>query len=159
MPQHSIHHWDGDRLQVTVPRCPGEPWGIPSSTSVYRKPTHTDRYMSFSSHHHPRTLTGVIRGMRDRAHHISDGTKRQAKLQYLEGVFQANGFPKALVKKTLSTIPTSTESQEVSLESLPQRKNQSHHFVYYLTFGVSVTDWRKCANPLVFSQCSNHQQP
>ena len=28
--------------------------------SVYRKPTHTDQYINFASHHHPKTKTGVI---------------------------------------------------------------------------------------------------
>ena len=30
------------------------------TTSVYRKPTHTDRYIPFHSHHHQRTVTGVL---------------------------------------------------------------------------------------------------
>ena len=72
------------------------------STAVYRKPTHTDRYIPFHSHHHPRTVTGVLRGMRDRAHRICDSTSKQQELQHLQDVFQANGFPKSLVKKTLS---------------------------------------------------------
>ena len=35
------------------------------ATSVYRKPTHTDRYIPFNSHHHSKTITGVMRGMKD----------------------------------------------------------------------------------------------
>ena len=30
------------------------------TTSVYRKPTHTDHYIPFHSHHHQRTVTGVL---------------------------------------------------------------------------------------------------
>ena len=30
------------------------------TTSVYRKPTHMDRYIPFHSHHHQRTVTGVL---------------------------------------------------------------------------------------------------
>ena len=35
-------------------------------TSVYQKPTHTERYIPFNSHHHhQKTITGVLRSMRD----------------------------------------------------------------------------------------------
>ena len=39
-------------------------------TSVYRKPTHTERYIPFNSHHHPKTITGVLRCMKNRAPRI-----------------------------------------------------------------------------------------
>ncbi len=79
------------------------------STSVYRKPTHTDRYIPFNSHHHPRVLTGVMRGMRNRALQVCDDTSRPAEMQHLEEVFTANGFPEQLVKKTLSRLPRHIE--------------------------------------------------
>ena len=72
------------------------------TTSVYHKPTHTDRYIPFHSHHHQRTVTGVLRCMRDRANKICDPTSKQKVFQHLQAVFQANGFPAELVKKTLS---------------------------------------------------------
>ena len=72
-------------------------------TSVYRIPTHTDRYTPFHSHHHPRVLTGVMRCMRNRALQICDNTSKEAEMQHLETVFQANRFPEGLVKKTLSS--------------------------------------------------------
>ena len=72
------------------------------STLVYRKPTHTDRYIPFHSHHHPRVLTGVMRGVRNRALQVCDDTSKPAEMQQLEEVFTANGFPEQLVKKTLS---------------------------------------------------------
>ncbi|KFD54747.1 hypothetical protein M513_04447 [Trichuris suis] len=34
-------------------------------TTVYRKPTHSDRYLHFSSHHPRSVFTGIIRGMVD----------------------------------------------------------------------------------------------
>ena len=34
--------------------------GSKAVTSVYHKPTSTERYIHFHSHHHPRVLTGVI---------------------------------------------------------------------------------------------------
>ena len=75
------------------------------STSVYRKPTHTDGYIPFSSYHHPKTITGVLRCMKDRAHNICDPQWKEQELHHLEEVFLANGFPARLVKKTLSAPP------------------------------------------------------
>ena len=63
------------------------------STSVYRKPTHTERYIPFSSHHHPKTITGVLRCMKDRAHNICSPESKEQELHHLEDVFLANGFP------------------------------------------------------------------
>ena len=50
------------------------------STGVYRKPTHTDRYIPFHSHYHQRTITGALRCMRDRANRICDSTSKQPEL-------------------------------------------------------------------------------
>ena len=77
------------------------------TTSVYRKPTHTERYIPFHSHHHQRTVAGVLRCMQDRANKICDPTSKQ-ECQHLQAVFQANGFLAELVRKTLShqTHPT-----------------------------------------------------
>lgn len=36
-------------------------------TSVYRKNTHTERYLNFRSHHHPRTFTGVVKTLKHQA--------------------------------------------------------------------------------------------
>ena len=44
-------------------------------TSVFRKKTHTDRYINFNSHHHPRILTGVIKCLKDRAVRICHKSK------------------------------------------------------------------------------------
>ena len=75
------------------------------STSVYHKPTHTDTYILFHSHHHQRTTTGVLRCMRDRALQICSNTEKKPELRRLNEVFQANGFPVNLVRKTLTSHP------------------------------------------------------
>ncbi|KAG8237686.1 hypothetical protein J437_LFUL017708 [Ladona fulva] len=40
--------------------------------SVYRKPTHTDRYLHASYHHHPRQKSAVIKTLFHRARSIAD---------------------------------------------------------------------------------------
>ena len=38
------------------------------ATSVYRNPTHTDRYLHYSSHHHPKVKSGIA----DCLHHKAE---------------------------------------------------------------------------------------
>ena len=42
------------------------------STRVYRKSTHTDRYINYSSHHHPCIKAGVIAYLEKRAEKVCD---------------------------------------------------------------------------------------
>ena len=39
------------------------------ATSAYRKPTHTDHYLHYSSHHHPKVKSGIA----DCLHHRANG--------------------------------------------------------------------------------------
>ena len=75
------------------------------TTTVHRKPTHTDRYLHYTSHHHGRQLLRAIRSLRDRAHNICTQPKRREELRHLSTVFQSNGYPKRLVRRVLSKIP------------------------------------------------------
>ena len=71
------------------------------STGVYRKDTHTDRYINYSSHHHPRTKTGVITCLRNRADNVCDHHHKQSEMVHLKITFRANGYPITLINKTL----------------------------------------------------------
>ena len=91
------------------------------TTSVYRKPTNTDCYIPFSSHHYSCVFTGVIRCVRDRALQVCDEDHRQQELHHLEKVFTANGFPTKLVKSSLSMTqnppkPLSNTAQDTPSE-------------------------------------------
>jgi len=67
--------------------------GTKATTTVYWKPTHTDRYMNFNSHHHPRVLRGNIRCLRDRAHNICAGSNKEQEIKHLRKVFRDNDYP------------------------------------------------------------------
>ena len=64
------------------------------STSVYRKPTHTDRYLRFTSHHHRWVLTGIVRCLKNRATKVCSKSKRPDELHHLKRVFKKNGYPR-----------------------------------------------------------------
>ena len=54
---------------------------IDSLHLVYQKPTHTERYIPLNSHHHRKTITGVLRVMRDCVHNICDPSTKPKELQ------------------------------------------------------------------------------
>ena len=89
-------------------------------TAGYRKPTHTDQYIPYHSHHHPRVLTGVMRCMRERALRICDSTSNQTEMEHLARVFEANRFPEKLIRQALSRTPTQKDHEQQPEEE-PQR--------------------------------------
>ena len=66
-------------------------------TSIYRKNTHKDRYIKYSSHHHPRIFTGTIKCLQHRAERICDKEHLNKELKHLEEALEQNGFPKKVV--------------------------------------------------------------
>ena len=71
-------------------------------TSVYRKSTHTGRYLDYWSHHHPKTKTGVISCFKKRAECIClEEDSKKTEINRLKEVFIANGFPQNTVKAVM----------------------------------------------------------
>lgn len=60
--------------------------------TIHRKPTHTDRYLHASSHHHPAHLSSVPRALMDRALRLCDPPYIQKELQHVRGVLEDNGY-------------------------------------------------------------------
>lgn len=58
-------------------------------TSVFRKTTHTDRYLNYHSHHH---LAGVINCLCQRAVRLCDPTTLHEEIAHLHTVLKANGY-------------------------------------------------------------------
>ncbi|XP_026496530.1 uncharacterized protein LOC113401036 [Vanessa tameamea] len=62
------------------------------SHTVYRKTTHTDRYLHANSHHHPRHLNAVVTSLTNRANDLCDEDHIQSELAHVEKVLQRNGY-------------------------------------------------------------------
>ena len=120
-------------------------------TTVYCKPTHTDRFIPFYSHHHPRVLTGVMRGMLNRALQVCDDTSRPVEMQHLEEVITANSFAEQLLKKTLSQPPKNPEEGN-QLEERPTILCTPY------IHSTSEKLEKVCAH-LGSRLCSNHKRP
>ena len=74
----------------TFPKPQGE--GI--AISVYRKPTHTDRYLDFNSSHLISAKRAVVRALMDRAKNVcSDPDILAKEMEHLNRVLHHNNYP------------------------------------------------------------------
>ena len=70
---------------------------------VYQKPTHTNRYVHFDSHHPLSVKSGIVECLANRAITVSSGgPARDAELKRIKQVMAANGYPKRFVEKAIS---------------------------------------------------------
>ena len=93
-------------LDVMVTRCEDR-----LSTSVYRKKTHTDRYIHFLSNHHDRVKRGVIQCLRSRATRICEAKDLEAEEEHLRMTFRKNGYPRGFITGAMKPREEQEETQ------------------------------------------------
>ncbi|XP_041467403.1 uncharacterized protein LOC121417737 [Lytechinus variegatus] len=70
-------------------------------TTVYRKPTHTDQYLRYDTHHPQAVKRGLIKCLYDRANRIvSKQSDLSPEQRHLQSALALNGYPKAFIKKS-----------------------------------------------------------
>ena len=75
------------------------------TTTVYRKPTHTDQYLAYDSHH-PQSVKprGIVKCLYDRAEHLmTKSSVISEEKKYLSSVLVSNGYPYLFVRKLAKT--------------------------------------------------------
>ena len=73
-------------------------------TKIYRKPTHTDRYLHFDSHHPKHQKLSVARTLHDRARtHNTYYADKLQEISKIRSVLQLNGFPLRHSHPTINT--------------------------------------------------------
>ena len=84
-------------LDLSIKRCVDK-----LVTKVYRKDTHTQRYINWRSNHSKNCKLGTLKGLIHRAHLLCDlKDDLLDELQLLRDVFISNGYPSKLVEKTI----------------------------------------------------------
>ena len=74
--------------------------------TVYRKKTHTDRYLHFESHHPTHVKRGTVRCLYDRARNITQRDKSlKEEENHLMKTFIGNGYPQAFVRSAAVPRP------------------------------------------------------
>ena len=83
-------------------------------TAVYRKPTHTDRYLHYESYHPAHVKTGVIRTLLQRSRRICNSEAASTKeMRHIQKVFGNNGYPTNFIRRAMNPKPTLDSTQEV----------------------------------------------
>ena len=81
------------------------------STDIYRKPTHTGRYLSFSSHHPFNQKLSIARTLYSRVNNIiSDENKKIQEFHHVSEILKSNVFPSH--KRSFSFKTNSVASQQ-----------------------------------------------
>jgi hypothetical protein len=84
------------------------------ATKVYRKPTHTGRYLSFNSDHLLHVKRGLIQSVHKRASTICQESQDLFNaISSLRYDLQLNGYPRGFIDSVLNSMGTSNSSREV----------------------------------------------
>ena len=102
------------------------------TTSVYRKKTHTDRYLDYNSHHHPRVLAGVVKCLKNRAVSICDTEYLQEEIRHLDDAFRSNNFPQKVLDPILNKVDTAKQTRPSTNENTEDNRENRTLCVPYV---------------------------
>ncbi|OXA46188.1 hypothetical protein Fcan01_19173 [Folsomia candida] len=71
---------------------------------VFRKATHTGRYLNYSSYHHPSHKISVIDALLYRAFIISDPEYLEEEIQHVRTHLLSNNFPNTLIQSRIQRL-------------------------------------------------------
>jgi hypothetical protein len=106
--------------------------GTTLATKVYRKPTHTGRYLKFRSNHPPHVKRGLTQSLHNRASTICQ--ERQDLLNEISNLkcdLQLNGYPQSFIDSVINSKGSShqnTEENPLGSVHIPYVKGVSEKF-------------------------------
>ena len=111
--------------------------------SVYRKPTHTDKYLDYNSHHPAQHKRSVVNTLLDRAQEIpSTNAERSRERKHIIKVLRDNNYPLRFIQscKSYHNAPR-RDSSKMSLPALAYRQRQI--LLSFRTSEVSLREFRE----------------
>ena len=74
------------------------------TTSIYRKPTHTDQYLAYDSHHPQSVKRGIVKCLYERAKRlVTKPSVISEEKKHLSSVLVSNGYPFSFLQKLTKT--------------------------------------------------------
>nr|XP_023028461.1 uncharacterized protein LOC111516540 [Leptinotarsa decemlineata] len=98
------------------------------SHTVYRKPTHTNRYLNSKSHHHPAQLNSVLNSLIHRSVRLTDNHNKSRELYELTAALHQNDYPVSQIQRSIQRQQTQTPPHELTEE----QTNQAKAFLPYI---------------------------
>ncbi|KFD59965.1 hypothetical protein M514_11334 [Trichuris suis] len=89
-------------------------------TRVYRKQTHSDPYLHFSSHHPRAVMRAVIQGMTRRAVDLCEPEFLAMELHHIYQTFKTNGYPPRLIHAVIQQTLSNPRRQRTSTSNGPR---------------------------------------
>lgn len=80
--------------------------------TVYRKKTHTDRYLHAKSHHHPQQKRSLIKTLMHRANKIPDEISKPEERKHVELALMKNGYTRKEIRNACHTKPKEEKEQQ-----------------------------------------------
>ena len=134
------------------------------TTSVYRKPRHTDQYLAYDSHHPQSVKRGIVKCLYNRAKRlVTKPSVIAGEKKHLSSVLVSNGYPSSFVQKITKARTTPRREPVAEFKStavftfcprsfgvsppLPRTTRHSHHL--QVRHDTSVT----------LSATKGHRQP
>ncbi|XP_065213372.1 uncharacterized protein LOC135840674 [Planococcus citri] len=99
--------------------------------NVYRKPTHTNKYIRADSHHHPAQKKGVIHTLAKRARIVCHEENLEQELEELTTIFQENGYNKQLIKSII---------RKTGEERVPKEEPEEKEKIVIMPYVQNTTD-------------------
>ena len=82
------------------------------TTSVYRKPTHTDQYLAYDSHHPQSVKRGIVKCLYERAKRlVTKPSVISKEKKHLSSVLVSNGYPFSFLQKITKTRKPNTNAE------------------------------------------------
>ena len=87
-------------LDVQIQKLPTEGF----THTIYRKPTHTNRYLNANSHNHPAQLNSVVHTLVSRSLKLTDNNNKNTEIQTLTNILQQNGYNKKQILRNIEKV-------------------------------------------------------